>query len=68
MNIRVDEVASIVSWRYPYTHRVKLCTISPADDEVCNWLNENKIPYTQTGRGVFYLNQQNTELLLLKWA
>ena len=68
MNIKVDRVARIVSKRYPYTHRVE-CELDIIDpDRVRNWLNENAIPYTQTGWGVYYLTKRDTELFLLRWV
>ena len=68
MKIKVNEVAPVTRQRYPYSHRVEVYADALAHDKVSAWLEENSIPHTQTGWGVYYLNKPNTEWLLLKWS
>ena len=67
MNIEVKKILTRPTERFPYTHRVEVSADALASDKVSEWLNENKIPHTQTGWGIFYLNKANTEWLLLRW-
>lgn len=68
MKIKVTEVIPVTSQRYPYSHRVEVYDDALASDKVSAWLEENSIPHTQTGWGVYYLNLANTEWLLMRWA
>jgi hypothetical protein len=73
MQIKVNQIIQAASERYPYTHRVELLSDNHTEhwinnNTVSDWLNENSIPHTQTGRGVFYLNSEDTSWLLLRWT
>lgn len=68
MKIDVEQLLPRASEQYPYTHRVVIRDNALAFDRVDHWLKENKIPHCQLPLGVFYLNQTNTEWLLLKWS
>lgn len=68
MKIKVSEVIPWVSERYPYTHRVEVSADALASDKVSEWLNDNNIPHTQTGWGVYYLRKDAVPWLLLRWS
>ena len=65
MNIDVKQLSLKVSDRYPYTHRVQVW--GDAADKVTKWLKESEIRYSNPGWGVFYLDPNATNLLILKW-
>lgn len=69
MKIKVDEVAPVVSQRYPYTHRVEVtASADHTIKQVTEWLDSTKINYVSTGWGVFYLGPQDTSTFLLRWS
>ena len=68
MNIKVTEVIPQVSKKYPYTHRVEVSADALASDKVSAWLNENSIPHTQIGWGVYYLRKDHMTWLILRWS
>ena len=68
MKIKVDEVAPVVSQRYPYTHRVEITANADCiTNQVVEWLDSAEINYVSTSWGVFYLGPQDTAMLLLRW-
>lgn len=68
MNIDVKQLTTETTLRYPYTHRVEVSADALAADKVNLWLDDNKIPHTRVGWGVYYLNAKNTSLFLLRWS
>ena len=68
MKIKVTDLGYVPTRQYPYTYRAEVSGETMDSVEVSNWLTDNKIPHTQTAWGVFYLNKQNTEWLLLRWS
>ncbi len=68
MKIKVTDLGYTPTKQYPYTYRAEVSGEVMDALDVSNWLNDNKIPYTQTAWGVFYLNKQNIEWLLLRWS
>lgn len=68
MKIRVDQVAPIVTQRYPYTHRVEVSGDTRAADKVVAWLEQTGFGYTTTSWGVYYLGPKATAALLLRWS
>lgn len=68
MKIKVNEVAPIVSQRYPYTHRVEItANTDRITNQVSEWLDSTGINYVSPSWGVFYLGPQDTSMLLLRW-
>lgn len=65
MNIEVKQLTMKTTLRYPYTHRVQVFL---AADKVTAWLDDNEIPHTRVGWGVYYLNAKAVSLLLLRWS
>jgi len=68
MKIKVTDLGCTPTERYPYTYRAEVSGETIVSLEVSDWLNDNNIPHTQTGWGVFYLNKQSAEWLLLRWS
>jgi len=68
MKIKVKELAPFTTQRYPYTHRVEVSADALASDKVSAWLNENKIPHSQIGWGVYYLRKDHVSWLVLRWS
>lgn len=68
IKIKVKDLGYIPTKQYPYTYRVELSGEVMDAVEVTDWLHDNEIPHTQTSWGVFYLNKQNVEWLLLRWS
>jgi hypothetical protein len=67
VKIRVDEVCQRVTQMYPYTHRVEIGDLVDYE-KVMGWINENNIgACAMTQSQAIYLNQQNTEWLLMRW-
>lgn len=65
MEIKVEEVDFHV---YPYTHRVEVFADALACDKVSGWMSENKIPYSRTGWGIYYMRKEHVAWLLLRWS
>jgi hypothetical protein len=71
MNIETKQIMHSTSSRYPYDYRVEVLGDPGdplSDDKVSDWLEENDIPYTQTGYGVYYMKEQHVAMLLLRWS
>lgn len=68
MNIKVTDMGYMLADRYPYMFRVEVSGEIMDSVEIAQWLEENKIPHTQTGWGVYYMNKQNATWLSLRWA
>jgi hypothetical protein len=51
-----------------YTHRVEVYSDALADDKVSKWLDENEIPYTKTGWGIYCMSKEHAAWLVLRWG
>jgi hypothetical protein len=68
MQIRVEEVAPVVTKTYPYTHRVEI-NGSTEYQQVLDWIDENKIRACALVQSrSIYLNDKDTNWLLLRWS
>jgi hypothetical protein len=68
MIINTNQVNLTISKRYPYDYRVEVLGDPYSGDKVSDWLEENKIPHTTTGWGVYYMQKEHVSWLILRWA
>lgn len=69
MKFEVEEINPRSTQKYPYTHRVRISGDALGKiSKISAWLDENKIPHTQCGWGVYYLRKDALEWLMLRWS
>lgn len=68
MKLDIKEIILRESEQHPYSHRVEVSADALASDKVSAWLEENSIPHTQTGWGIFYMKKKHVQWMILKWA